>query len=70
MLVRLLFINYDDSIDTNTMYLVFESNKKLSETDIIKMFKFLNENIFVMFVGHVLQVRRLTYGYNLCSYSR
>jgi len=32
------------------------SNKKFSETDIIKMLEFLIDNIFVMFSGHVFRL--------------
>jgi hypothetical protein len=33
----------------------FDSTKKFSETDIIKMLKFLIDKIYVMFGGHVFQ---------------
>jgi hypothetical protein len=42
-----------------------DSTNKFSETDVIKMPQFLNDNIFVIFGG-----RRHTYGYKLCSSSR
>ena len=33
----------------------FDSTKKFSETDIIKMLKFLIDKILVMFGGHIFQ---------------
>ena len=47
-----------------------DSAKKFSETDIVKMLKFLIDNIFFMFGEQVFN-RQLsyTYGYKLCSSS-
>ena len=51
-----------------------DSTKKVLWNDIIKILEFLIDNIFVMFDGHVFQVSRNSYGYQLplfsltCSY--
>ena len=41
------------TMDISTLY--YDSTKKLSETDIIKMLEFLIDNIFVMFGGPIFQ---------------
>ena len=64
------FYSYNGNYALNKIIL-FVRDESYSATDIINMFEFLIDNIFVIFGGRVFSTdSRHIYGYKLCSSSR